>query len=182
MNLFPENLLPFWNLLFQHSDFFHECFKLDVRLNLETVVSYEFHLFFYEGKNANLLIWVERPILVLIEDSHKLSERSNPGKSVQVRLILLENIFQNLLTQMLPSNIVFGQGIPNQCTLVSTANITICITLDFCDNCRVDWVKRIEAFGVELNRRHGVTAVWSNVGHWCYLYNLGLSSFFCVIK
>lgn len=178
MNFFPENFLPFWNLLFEHSDFFHECFKLDVRLNLEAVGSYELDLFFDEGKNANLLIRVERPVLVLIEDSHKLSERSNPGKSVQVRLILLENIFQNLFTQMLPCNIVFGQGIPNQCTLASTPNIAISVTLDFGDNCRVDWVERIEAFGVELNRRHGVAAVWSNVGHWSYLYNLGLSSFF----
>ena len=72
--LFAEGFLPFGDILFQHSHLLHQSLELYIGLDLKTIIGHQLYLLLDEGEYADLLIGVQTPILVLIEDSHELPQ------------------------------------------------------------------------------------------------------------
>ena len=68
----PELVLPASNLLLQTADLVHQRFELHVKLQVEAVVGDQLETFLDEGKNADLLVGAQHPVLVLVEDPHEL--------------------------------------------------------------------------------------------------------------
>ena len=60
-----------------------------------------------------MFIRVEGAVLILIEDSHKLAQGPNLSVSIQIRLVLLENILEDFLAEVFSCDIIFGKSTPN---------------------------------------------------------------------
>lgn len=72
MDSLPELVLPASNLLLQTADLVHQRLELHVKLQVEAVVGDQLETFLDEGKNADLLVGAQHPVLVLVEDPHEL--------------------------------------------------------------------------------------------------------------
>ena len=60
---------------------------------MQAIVSYELESLFDERKDADLLIWIESPVFVLIEDSHEIFYWAYFGKIVEIWLKFFEDDF-----------------------------------------------------------------------------------------
>lgn len=69
---------------------------------------------------------------------------------------------------MLSSDIIFCQCVPNHCAFICAASVIICLTINFCYYCGINWVQRIETLWIKLYRWHCITAIWSNVWHYYF--------------
>lgn len=170
MHPLSQLILPARNTNLQSPYLLHQHLELYVKLNMQAIISNQLKSLLNERKQTNLLIRTKHPILVLIKNSHKLLNRTDPSKTIQLRLKLPKNHLQHLLSQVRSRHLILRQSCPNSLTFICTITITISLSLQFSHNCRVQWVERIQTLGVELYRRYGVATVWSNVRHICISY------------
>ena len=89
--------------------------------------------------------------MVDIKNTHELLDRANLGEGVELSLVIPEYHLQHFLSQVRPSHFILGEGIPYVKALVRTVLVPFSLSLDFSDGSRVEGVKRVEAFGVELD-------------------------------
>ena len=75
---------------------------------------------------------------------------------------------------MLSSDIIFSQSIPNVRAFICTAYKVISLSFDFIDDCRIDRIQRVETFRVELNSRHCITAIGTNIRHFLVVVKIDL--------
>jgi len=152
VHLFSEVVLPLGDGRLELAYFPHEGLELYIELDLQAVIGDELEPLLNERENADLLVWVESPVFILIEDAHEILNRTDFSKVVKVCLVLLEDHVEYFLSEVGPSHIVFGEGDPYRRALPCAVLVRIGFSLNLGDDSGVQGIEGIEAFGVELNR------------------------------
>lgn len=78
---------------------------------------------------------------------------------------------------MLTGDIIFSQGIPDVCAFIRTTDKIISLSFNFIDDCRIYRIQWIETFRIELNSRHCITAVGTDIRHFLVVVKIDLVFF-----
>lgn len=153
MDLISQLFLPGCNMRFQNPDLLHECLKLDVGLNLQTIVGHELQSFLDEREDLDLLIGAEATVFVLVEHAHELLDRADLGEGGEVLLELLEDHLDHILGHVGASDVILGDRCPYFHALRRAPDVGIRLALYFVYYRRVDGVQRVQRLRVELDCR-----------------------------
>lgn len=79
MDFVPEVLLPTGDATLQLAHLPHQVLEAGVQLDLQGVVGDALHPLLDEREYPDLLVFVEHPVLIQIEDLHELLQRGDLG-------------------------------------------------------------------------------------------------------